>query len=65
MKERILDFMLSAYAVTKWPFFSFIEITNGFGEGAKEALNEMYSEGWIAKREGINYKLVELKRFEK
>ncbi|MGM0532602.1 MAG: hypothetical protein ACQER7_14740 [Bacteroidota bacterium] len=66
MKEKILNHLLSHYKKTGWNFVGLAHLRVIFGdEGLKEALNELWQEGYIEKREGVNQPLIELIKTEK
>ena len=63
-KHSILSYLRQVHARSGLPFETLRVIQNRFGEGTNKALNELYKEGWIRKRAGVNSPLVELIRFE-
>lgn len=60
MKLQILTYLKESYQKTGWPFIAIVEVTNSFGPGSKDCLNELSREGLIRKRIGINSDLAEL-----
>ena len=64
MKDGILKYMLDYHRKTKFNFVNLRTLENKFGRETRSALNELFKEGWIAKREGINSPIVELIKFE-
>lgn len=64
MKAEILKYLLKNYSLTGWPFFGMNHIRNKFGHDTRDALNELYKDGYIRKRRGANVDIVELVRFE-
>lgn len=63
MKSELLQYFLETYSLTGWPFFGMNKIRLKFGHDTKNALNELYKEGYIRKRPGANVDLVELIKF--
>lgn len=64
MKYELLQYFLETYSLTGWPFFGMKHIRNKFGHDTKDALNELFKEGWIRKRPGGSVDVVELIKFE-
>ncbi len=64
MKPALLKYFLSTYSITGWPFFGMNKIRLKFGPETRDALNELYLEGWIRKRPGANVDIIELIRLE-
>lgn len=57
----VLDYIHGKYIDSGWPFVSFQEIANKFGnETTKNELNKMFLDGIVRKRDGCNGKLVQL-----
>ena len=66
MKEKILDFLLASYKKSKWPFTNVSLLQQVFGQvETKQALNELWKEGYIQRRDSVNTPMVELIKFEK
>ena len=59
IKEKIIKFMASGYAVTKWPYFNLVTLKVIGKENTMPALLELQEEGKIAFRMGINERLIE------
>lgn len=55
----VTEYLESKYQKTKWPFFSEIEVMNKF-KGCNDELNQLFKEGKIRVREGMNARLIEL-----
>lgn len=64
MKTTLLNYFLSTYSLTGWAFFGMNHIRIHFGSDIRDALNELYKEGWIRKRPGANVDIIELIKFE-
>lgn len=65
MKNKILNHLLAHYKKTKWTFVSIGNLQSIFGKDIRAPLNELWQEGYIEKREGVNQPLIELIKFEK
>jgi len=65
MKDKILNHLLSHYKKTGWTFVSMGYLQRIFGDKIREHLNELWQEGYVQKREGVNQPLIELIKFEK
>lgn len=57
--SEVLTYIQEKYNRTKWRFIPVSEITNKFGQSARNALNELFKKGIIKSREGGNGKLIE------
>lgn len=55
----MLEYLLSEYARTKWPFFYVVKLKEK-GLFEKDEANKLASEGRIKKREGMHGVLIEL-----
>lgn len=64
MKDKILKYLLDHHRKTKFNFVNYRKLQLKFGDNIRGVLNELYKEGWIEKREGINTPIVELIKFE-
>lgn len=55
----VLNYIQSKYTKSKFTFIPVIEITNLYGEPAREELNQLKKQGLIRRREGANGPLIE------
>ena len=55
----VLNYIQSKYTKSKFTFIPVIEITNKFGESARDELNQLKNQGLIRRREGANGPLIE------
>jgi DNA-binding FadR family transcriptional regulator len=63
--DELHTHLLSQYRQTGRPFFKLTELQNRFGIArTRQALNHLFTQGIIAKREGGNTPLVELLKRE-
>jgi hypothetical protein len=64
MKQTRLQYYLSTYSVTGWPFFGMNIVRIKFGHNTRDALNQLFKDGYIRKRPGANVDIIEIKKFE-
>ena len=58
-KALIKVFLEEQYSKTRWPFISRVMLAHRFGEHTNTALNALYSDGIITRKQGVNGLLVE------
>lgn len=55
----VTEYLELKYQKTKWPFFSEVEVLNKF-KGCNDELNQLFKDGKIRVRKGLNGRLIEL-----
>lgn len=58
LKQKVVEYWLSEYRRTKWPFVKRHDIANALGENVDDAIRELRKESKIILRQGINDVLV-------
>ena len=58
-KQKLITFMQSGYAITKWPYFSIVDLQNLIGSDTMEALLQLASEDKVKFRIGVHGQLIE------
>lgn len=61
MTSEVLAYLQQRYKQTGWRFFSLMHLKNKFGQSVGNDLNNLYKQGYIVKKEGVNTPIIELK----
>ena len=56
----VFDYLQEKYKKTKWCFIPVKQVVDKFGDEGTKQLNELAKKGFIAKREGFNFDLIEI-----
>jgi len=59
VKEQMRKFLENNFAKTRWPFISKVIFKSHFPEHTEEALNELFKEGVVFQRQGLNSLLIQ------
>jgi hypothetical protein len=61
--NQILKYLQTQHQKTKFQFFPLPKLKKRFGKETSKMLNDLHRNGYIDKRPGINYPLVELLKY--
>lgn len=59
IKQKLLTFMESAYKVTKWATFRYVDLEKAFGKETMPALLELKEENKVAFRISVHGRFIE------